>query len=98
MKRRFSGCGWACCCGVQGRGIEKVKLLASKLCAAKPGTLVLFADESDQLRVVFARSSDLTVDVAAILKRTLEKFGGRGGGRPSLAQGGGLTPNQPKPY
>ncbi len=74
----------------KGRGIEKLKLLAIKICT-RPATVALLADESDQLRVVFARSGDSPVDVAAILKRTLDQFGGRGGGRPSLAQGGGLT-------
>ena len=53
--------------------------------------MVLLADEGDQLRVVFARSADVAIDVAALLKKTLERFGGRGGGRPNLAQGGGLT-------
>jgi alanyl-tRNA synthetase len=74
------------------RGIEKLKMLAVKVCA-RPGTLALLADEADQLRVVFARSADVTVDVAALLKKTLERFEGRGGGRPNLAQGGGLTGN-----
>ena len=74
----------------KGRGIETIKLLAQKICA-RPGVVVLLADESDQIRVVFARSADSPIDVAALLKRTLERFGGRGGGRPHLAQGGGLT-------
>jgi alanyl-tRNA synthetase len=72
------------------RGIEKIKLLALKI-TARPGIVALLADESDQVRVVFARSADSNVDVASILKRTIEKFGGRGGGKPSLAQGGGLV-------
>jgi len=74
----------------KGRGIEKLKMLAVKICT-RPGTVALLADEGDQLRVVFARSADATVDVAALLKKTLGRFGGRGGGRPNLAQGGGLT-------
>jgi alanyl-tRNA synthetase len=74
----------------QGRGIEALKLLAHKICL-RPGLVALLADESDQLRLVFARSADSTRDVAQLLKRTLEKFGGRGGGSPSFAQGGGLT-------
>jgi alanyl-tRNA synthetase len=74
----------------KGRGIEKLKLLAVKICS-RPGTIVLLADEADQLRVVFARSADSTADMNALLKRTLDRFGGRGGGRPNLAQGGGLT-------
>ena len=72
------------------RGIERLKMLAVKICA-RPGTVALLADEGDQLRVVFARSADVAIDVAALLKKTLERFGGRGGGRPNLAQGGGLT-------
>jgi alanyl-tRNA synthetase len=74
----------------KNRGIDKVKMLASKICA-RPGAIALLADESDQLRVVFARSAELPVDVAGVLKRTLDRFGGRGGGRPNLAQGGGLS-------
>jgi len=74
----------------KGRGIETIKLLAQKI-SARPGVVVLLADESDQIRVVFARSADSTVDVASLLKRTLDQFGGRGGGKPHLAQGGGLS-------
>src|SRR2546427_5247584 len=74
----------------KNRGIETLKTLAVKICT-RPGTVALLADEGDQLRVVFARSADATVDVAALLKKTLGRFGGRGGGRPNLAQGGGLT-------
>jgi alanyl-tRNA synthetase len=72
------------------RGIDKLKMLAIKICS-RPGTVALLADEADQLRVVFARSADSTIDVAALLKQTLERFGGRGGGRPNLAQGGGMS-------
>jgi alanyl-tRNA synthetase len=75
----------------KNRGIEKLKLLAGKICSSRPGVVALLADEGDQLRVVFARSADVTADMNAILKKTLERFGGRGGGRPNLAQGGGLA-------
>jgi alanyl-tRNA synthetase len=74
----------------KGRGIETIKVLAQKI-SARPGVVVLLADESDQIRVVFARSADRTADMASLLKRALEQFGGRGGGRPHLAQAGGLT-------
>ncbi len=74
----------------KNRGVEAIKMLALKI-SERPGLVVLLADESDQIRVVFARSADRQTDVAAILKVTLEKFGGRGGGKPTLAQAGGLT-------
>lgn len=79
----------------KNRGIDRVKRLAQKICS-RPSTVALLADESDQLRVVFARSADSSIDVSAVLKKTLERFGGRGGGRPSLAQGGGLTAETPE--
>ena len=72
------------------RGIDKLKMLAVKICS-RSGVVALLADQSDQLRVVFARSADSTVDAGALLKQTVERFGGRGGGRPNLAQGGGLS-------
>jgi alanyl-tRNA synthetase len=37
---------------------------------------------------VYASSGVKRVDCADILKRTITKFGGRGGGRADLAQGG----------
>jgi alanyl-tRNA synthetase len=74
----------------KNRGVEKLKMLATKICL-RPGVIVLLADEGDQLRVVFARSADGTADMNALLKKTLDRFGGRGGGRPNLAQGGGLV-------
>lgn len=74
----------------RNRGVEKLKALAAKICL-RHGVTALLADEGDQLRVVFARSADGTADMNALLKRTLDRFGGRGGGRPNLAQGGGMT-------
>jgi alanyl-tRNA synthetase len=78
----------------KNRGIETIKLLASKICA-RPGRVALLADESDQLRVVFARSSDVSLDAATLLKQVIGRFGGRGGGRPNLAQAGGLQASSP---
>jgi alanyl-tRNA synthetase len=74
------------------RGIESLKSLALRICS-RPATAVVFVDESDPLRVVAAASADSNVDAAVVLRKLIEKFGGRGGGRSSLAQGGGLTGN-----
>jgi alanyl-tRNA synthetase len=40
--------------------------------------------------VVVARGVKTDVDSGAVLKALTTQFGGRGGGRPELAQGGGL--------
>jgi len=42
-------------------------------------------------QVVIARGSSSTVDAGALLKQLAAKFGGKGGGKPDLAQGGGLN-------
>lgn len=78
----------------KNRGVDVLKMLAIKICS-RPGVVALLADRDDQLRVVFARSADSGIDVAALLKLTIEKYGGRGGGRPNLAQGGGLQAESP---
>jgi alanyl-tRNA synthetase len=41
--------------------------------------------------VVAARSPDVSLDCAALLRKVTERFGGKGGGRPELAQGGGVA-------
>jgi alanyl-tRNA synthetase len=74
----------------RNRGVDRLKMLAVKICA-RPSTVAMLADESDQLRVVCARSADSPHDMAELIKKVLDQFGGRGGGRPNLAQAGGLS-------
>ncbi|HEY7489809.1 MAG TPA: DHHA1 domain-containing protein [Candidatus Tectomicrobia bacterium] len=71
------------------RDFEEVKLLAQRLVASN-GALVLLATRTPEMaRLVFARSADLGVEVNTLLARVCEQLGGRGGGKPELAQGGG---------
>jgi len=42
----------------------------------------------ETVRLVFARSSDLEIDVGQLMKNVTSRLGGRGGGRPDFAQGG----------
>ena len=44
--------------------------------------------------VVVARGASANVDAGAVLKQLTAKFGGKGGGKPDLAQGGGLNAPQ----
>jgi alanyl-tRNA synthetase len=58
--------------------------------AARPGHLVLLVSVPAPSAVVIARAPDVPVDCAAVLEQLTMAFGGKGGGRADLAQGGGL--------
>jgi alanyl-tRNA synthetase len=59
--------------------------------AAHPGTSVAVFSTTAPALVVVARAPDVAVDAAAVLQALITRFGGKGGGKPDLAQGGGLT-------
>jgi alanyl-tRNA synthetase len=68
---------------------DKLKFLASKLLKKGPAVVIL-ATQSDPAMVVLANSSPTPVDSGKLLTEALKGVGGRGGGRPDLAQGGGF--------
>jgi alanyl-tRNA synthetase len=81
------------------RSLDAARTIASHL-RERPQTLILLAvtdcadksypTEAKGLRVVCARSDDLTeLNAAAILRDAIGKLGGRGGGSATMAQGGG---------
>jgi alanyl-tRNA synthetase len=45
--------------------------------------------------LVVARAADVGIDAGALLKQLVARHGGKGGGRPELAQGGGITSPAP---
>lgn len=63
---------------------EMISALAGRLIAATCTVAVLGTDDG---RLVIARSADLDLDAASLLRRVVERLGGRGGGRPAYAQG-----------
>lgn len=70
--------------------LEELKQMAALLCA-RPKTLgLLVSSANDKVNVIFCRSDDLSVHVGNLLRDALAGFGGRGGGRPEYAQGGGV--------
>ncbi len=71
----------------EDRTPDQLRELARKICV-KQSAVVLFATRTDPASVVFAASEDRSVDVGALLKKVIAVFGGRGGGRRTLAQGG----------
>jgi alanyl-tRNA synthetase len=66
-----------------------LKALAAAI-VARPGHVVVFVSTSKPALVVVARSSDISASAQQLLATLVAKFGGRGGGKPELAQGGGL--------
>lgn len=71
------------------RSADEVRLLAAQL-AAKPGTIALLGAAGEKAQFVFARSEDAAGDMSAALKAALAVVGAKGGGRPNMAQGGGV--------
>ncbi len=67
-----------------------LKALAMAI-AARPGHAAALVSTSSPVLAVVARAGDLTVSAQQVLASLLAEFGGRGGGKPDLAQGGGLT-------
>ena len=70
------------------RELNYIKLLAQKLTRLAPNTIALLATTSPQPSLVFAQSPGQTSDMGALLKETMTKLGGRGGGSKDMAQGG----------
>jgi len=66
-----------------------LKALAAAI-VSRDGFIVVFTSTSRPALVVVARSAGVAVASHEVLARLTAKFGGRGGGKPDLAQGGGL--------
>ena len=70
------------------RDAAAIKLLAQKLTRLEPGVVALLGATAGQPTAVFAQSPGGPFDMGALLKETMAKLGGRGGGSKDLAQGG----------
>ena len=77
------------CAVVDGRDAAGLKSLAQAI-VARPGHLVALIGRSRPAVVVVARSGDVGADAASVVRALIGRFGGKGGGRPEGAQGGGL--------
>ncbi len=66
-----------------------LKALATSI-TRKPGYLVALVSTAVPALIVISRSSDVAVQANAALSVLLQAFGGRGGGKADVAQGGGL--------
>jgi alanyl-tRNA synthetase len=74
---------------VDGWDQNGLKALTAAIVTRAGHVAALFSASSPSAAVI-ARATDVTIDCGLILKKLIERFGGKGGGRPDLAQGGGL--------
>ena len=74
---------------VPGADGNALKALAVAV-AARPGLVAVLVSDARPALVVVARSADVGLDANAVFRQLAARFGGKGGGRPDLAQGGGL--------
>jgi alanyl-tRNA synthetase len=67
-----------------------LKTIAARIAERSRHVAVLVGDPPT-MPIVVARAADAAVDAGAVVKQLVQRHGGKGGGRPELAQGGGLT-------
>jgi alanyl-tRNA synthetase len=75
----------------ESRPFESLKLLAQKI-AALGRAVAILATRDGKAQIAVARSPDVPADVGALVKELCARRGGKGGGRPELAQAGGIDP------
>ena len=63
--------------------------LAAKLIQHPSVIALLGAPNGDQAIYVFGRSEDVQADMGSLLRNAALALGGKGGGKPDFAQGGG---------
>ena len=76
---------------LEGWDAQGLKAIAAAATAARPDAIVVLFTTTTPALTVVARGANAAVDAGAVLKQLTAKFGGKGGGKPDLAQGGGLN-------
>ena len=75
---------------LEGWDAAGLKAIASSL-VAQSGVVAVLVSARDSIAAVVACSQNVAIDSNKVLRALLDRFGGRGGGRPELAQGAGLV-------
>lgn len=76
---------------LEGWDAQGLKAIAIAAVAETPNLVVALFTATTPALVVIARGTAATADAGAMLKSLVAQFGGKGGGKPDLAQGGGLN-------
>ena len=88
------GAGRIVVAALDGWEAAGLKAIASSISARAGHTAVLLGASAAGSPLVVARAADVTLDASALLRAIVARFGGRGGGKADLAQGGGVTASQ----
>ena len=95
-RRQLSGSVRLVAAALTGWDAAGLKTIASRI-VERPGHLVVLVSRSCAARpIVVARASDVAHDAGALLRAIVARHGGKGGGRPEMAQGGGVTAPAPE--
>lgn len=73
-----------------GRRLESVKVLAQKV-AAHSQAIAILAAVQETAQLVVARNVEVAGDCSAAIKQAAARFGGKGGGKPEIAQAGSIA-------
>jgi len=71
--------------------IDLAREMSWEQITSRASAAVVLFSATAPVSVVVARSPDLSFDANAVVRALVERFGGRGGGKADLAQGGGLV-------
>lgn len=74
---------------LEGWDANGLKIIANAAMATPGAAIAVFSTTAPTVAVV-ARAAGLPLDSGVIVKALLARFGGKGGGKPEMAQGGGM--------
>jgi alanyl-tRNA synthetase len=81
------------CRVLEGYDASNMRYIAQTL-VQKPGMVALLAVNDPSPQLCFARAEDVATDMNQLLRAVVTPLGGRGGGKPPMAQGGGVAAEQ----
>jgi alanyl-tRNA synthetase len=86
-----TGAGFTVVEALDGWDAAALKTLAVAAAVEEPAAAIALFNRTTPAVAVVTRGAASSVDAAAVLKAMIARFGGRGGGKPEIAQGGGLA-------
>jgi len=77
-------------CLLDGYDVGNMRYIAQHL-VSEPNRIALLAVSDPSPQICFACSESVELDMGHLLRQAAAPYGGRGGGRPHIAQGGGVA-------